>query len=49
MAYDMYQEIILQHYRSPRNFGPLPGATSAGEESNPLCGDRIRLELKVGA
>jgi nitrogen fixation protein NifU and related proteins len=47
MAFDMYQEIILQHYRNPRNFGPLDHADLAGEESNPLCGDRIRLELQV--
>ena len=47
MAWDMYQEIILQHYRSPRNFGPLEGADKVGEESNPLCGDHITLRLKV--
>ncbi len=47
MAYDMYQERILQHYRAPRNFGSLPGADLAGEESNPLCGDHIRMELKL--
>ncbi len=47
MAYDMYQEVILQHYRAPRNFGPLEGATYAGEEANPLCGDRITFRLKV--
>jgi nitrogen fixation NifU-like protein len=47
MAYDMYQEIILQHYRAPKNFGPLPDATLSGEESNPLCGDHIRVELKL--
>lgn len=47
MAYDMYQEVILQHYRSPRNFGPLPGADREGEESNPLCGDHITMRLKV--
>jgi len=45
--YDMYQEIILQHYRAPKNFGPLPGADREGEESNPLCGDHITLRLKV--
>ena len=49
MAFDMYQEVILQHYRSPRNFGPLPDADFSGEESNPLCGDRITLRLKLGA
>ena len=45
--YDMYQETILQHYRSPRNFGPLEGAQFSGEESNPLCGDHITMRLKV--
>jgi nitrogen fixation protein NifU and related proteins len=47
MAWDMYQEVILQHYRSPRNFGPLDGASREGEESNPLCGDHITLRLKM--
>jgi nitrogen fixation NifU-like protein len=47
MAYDMYQEVILQHYRSPKNFGPLEGANRVGEESNPLCGDRITMRLHV--
>ncbi len=47
MAYDMYQEVILQHYRAPRNFGPLDGADRVGEESNPLCGDHITVRLKV--
>jgi len=47
--YDMYQEVILQHYRNPRNFGPLPDADRIGEESNPLCGDHITLRLKVDA
>ncbi len=47
MAYDMYQEVILQHYRAPRNFGPLEGADRVGEESNPLCGDHITLRMKV--
>ena len=47
MAYDMYQEVILQHYRAPKNFGPLENADRVGEESNPLCGDHITLRLKV--
>jgi nitrogen fixation NifU-like protein len=45
--YDMYQETILQHYRSPKNFGPLEGAQLSGEESNPLCGDHITMRVKV--
>ncbi len=49
MAYDMYQEVILQHYRSPKNFGPLDGADRVGEESNPLCGDHITVRLKLDA
>jgi nitrogen fixation protein NifU and related proteins len=47
MAYDMYQEVILQHYRAPKNFGPLDGADREGEESNPLCGDHSTVRLKV--
>jgi len=47
MAYDMYQEVILQHYRAPRNFGPMDGADRVGEASNPLCGDHITLRLKL--
>lgn len=43
----MYQEIILQHYKSPRNFGPLAAPDLVGEESNPLCGDHIRFQLKL--
>ncbi len=47
--YDMYQERILQYYRSPKNFGPLEGAQFAGEESNPLCGDHITMRVKADA
>jgi nitrogen fixation protein NifU and related proteins len=47
MAYDMYQEMILQHYNHPQNFGALPHADLSGEESNPLCGDRIQVQLKL--
>lgn len=47
MAYDMYQERILQHYRHPKNFGPMDHPDLTGEESNPLCGDHIRMDLRV--
>lgn len=47
MAYDMYQEIILQHYRNPKNFGTLVEPDAVGAESNPLCGDHIELQLKL--
>jgi nitrogen fixation protein NifU and related proteins len=44
---DLYQEIILEHYKKPRNFGPLPGANRNAEGFNPLCGDRVHLHLEV--
>jgi nitrogen fixation protein NifU and related proteins len=44
---DFYKEYILDHYRQPRNFGHLEGATATAEDLNPLCGDRIRFEMKV--
>jgi nitrogen fixation NifU-like protein len=43
----MYQERILDHYKRPRNFGHLESADLVGEESNPLCGDHIQLELAL--
>jgi nitrogen fixation protein NifU and related proteins len=47
MAYDMYQERILQHYRSPKNFGQLEHPDLSAEESNPLCGDHIRVDIRL--
>jgi nitrogen fixation NifU-like protein len=44
---ELYQEILLDHYRHPRNFGPLEGADREIEGHNPLCGDRVRLRLRV--
>ncbi len=44
---ELYQEVILDHYRRPRNFGPLADANRTAEGFNPLCGDRIELQLKV--
>lgn len=44
---DLYQEVILDHNRQPRNFGALPGANRAAEGFNPLCGDRVTVELNV--
>jgi len=45
--FDIYQERILQHYRTPKNFGPLEPADRQGEESNPLCGDHIEMRLRL--
>jgi nitrogen fixation NifU-like protein len=44
---DLYQEILLDHYRKPRNYGPLPGADREVDGHNPLCGDRIRLRVRL--
>jgi nitrogen fixation protein NifU and related proteins len=45
---DLYKDYILDHYRNPRNFGHLEDANVTAEDLNPLCGDKIRVELKVG-
>src|SRR5688500_10361156 len=42
-----YGATIMEHFRRPRNQGPLPGADVAREGANPLCGDRIRIELAM--
>ena len=44
---DLYQEVILDHGKRPRNFGPLEGATASAEGLNPLCGDHLVLQVKV--
>jgi nitrogen fixation protein NifU and related proteins len=44
---DMYREIILEHYRYPHNAGTLELPDISYEDSNPLCGDRIRIDLKM--
>ncbi|HEX2231042.1 MAG TPA: SUF system NifU family Fe-S cluster assembly protein [Nitrososphaeraceae archaeon] len=47
MSDDIYREIILDHYRNPRNKGKLPHADVSTHDSNPLCGDEIDIHLKV--
>ncbi len=44
----LYQEVILDHNRKPRNWGSLTDATHHAEGVNPLCGDRLNLGVKVG-
>lgn len=43
----LYSEVLLDHFRHPRNYGGLPSPDIAYEDVNPLCGDRIRIELKL--
>jgi nitrogen fixation NifU-like protein len=44
---DLYQEVILDHNRRPRNFHAIADASHVAEGYNPLCGDRLTLYLKV--
>ncbi len=44
---DLYREIILDHYRSPRNRGELPPPAHRVEGFNPLCGDEVVLTIEV--
>ena len=44
---DLYRDYILEHYRSPHNFGVLDDPTVSIEGANPLCGDRITLMVGV--
>jgi len=43
----LYSDILLDHFRHPRNYGSLVAPDISNEQFNPLCGDRIRIELKV--
>jgi nitrogen fixation NifU-like protein len=43
----LYKEIVLDHYKNPHNFGELNPADYTAEDSNPLCGDQIRIDMRV--
>jgi nitrogen fixation NifU-like protein len=44
---DMYREVILDHYKHPHNAGTLDQPDVSHEDSNPLCGDRVRIDLQI--
>jgi nitrogen fixation NifU-like protein len=44
---DLYQEIILDHNKRPRNFRELPGCTCEAEGHNPLCGDEVKVFVQM--
>ena len=44
---DIYQQQILEHAKYPHNFGTLETATVSHEELNPLCGDKVRIDLRI--
>ena len=45
---DLYREEILSHYKRPHNWGSLDSPDLEFEDVNPLCGDQLRVQLKVG-
>ncbi len=44
---DLYRQEILDHYQNPRNWGTLDHPDITAVDSNPLCGDEIRIDLKI--
>ncbi|MGO8948090.1 MAG: Fe-S cluster assembly sulfur transfer protein SufU [Ktedonobacterales bacterium] len=44
---DLYRQYILEHYREPRNYGTLEHAEIHAADTNPLCGDRIAIDLSL--
>src|SRR6478736_8337599 len=47
MSADLYREIILDHYRNPRNKGMLDPNDYTAEDVNPLCGDEVRIDVRM--
>ena len=45
---DLYREEILQHYKRPHNWGPMDAPDLEAADHNPLCGDQLKVMLKVG-
>jgi nitrogen fixation NifU-like protein len=44
---ELYRDFILDHYRNPRNAGTLDAPDATFEDINPLCGDKIRMDLRI--
>jgi nitrogen fixation NifU-like protein len=44
---DLYRENILEHYKRPHHWGELPSADFEAEDNNPLCGDELKVQLRV--
>jgi nitrogen fixation protein NifU and related proteins len=43
----LYSDVIRERWRRPRFRGELPGATASAEDVNPLCGDRVRMQVRI--
>ncbi len=48
MSEDLYKEIILDYYKNPRNYGTLENPDIKAMDSNPLCGDELEMQIKLG-
>ena len=46
---ELYQSVILDHNKAPRNFGALEGANREADGNNPICGDKLTVYLSVGS
>ncbi len=44
-----YSDIVIDHFQHPRNAGPLEDANAVGEDRNPVCGDHMKLMLRIEA
>jgi nitrogen fixation protein NifU and related proteins len=44
---DLYRDFILDHYRNPRNAGAIEAPDASFEDINPLCGDKVRIDLRI--
>lgn len=44
---ELYRDFILDHYRNPRNAGTMEAPDATFEDNNPLCGDKIRMDVKL--
>ncbi len=44
---ELYREVILEHAKHPQNYGTMDAPDVSQEEYNPLCGDRVRLDLRI--
>ena len=42
-----YSEIVIDHFQNPRNAGPMDGANAVGEDRNPVCGDHMKLMMRI--
>ena len=44
---DLYQDLVLEHKRAPRHFGPIAAPTHEAQGRNPQCGDEVRVQLRI--